>query len=71
MTNQIITNVFCYISAAAENNGASCEYGDYLPGVFCGRGPTRQDCPQDYFCNIDPTDRFAVCCPGMIRGSIN
>eukprot|EP00105_Crassostrea_gigas_P045916 XP_019930064.1 PREDICTED: uncharacterized protein LOC105346212 [Crassostrea gigas] len=40
-----------------------CDNGQPLPNVFCGRGPSRQDCPSGYFCNIDPTDRFAVCCP--------
>lgn len=30
--------------------------------VFCGRGPTRQDCPTGFSCNIDPADAFAVCC---------
>lgn len=34
-----------------------------LNDVFCGRGPDRQDCPAGYECNIDPADRFAVCCP--------
>uniref|UniRef100_A0A8W8NQL2 Uncharacterized protein n=1 Tax=Magallana gigas TaxID=29159 RepID=A0A8W8NQL2_MAGGI len=40
-----------------------CDNGPPLLNVFCGRGPSRQDCPSGYFCNIDPTDRFAVCCP--------
>ncbi|CAH1787382.1 unnamed protein product [Owenia fusiformis] len=31
--------------------------------IFCGRGPSRQDCPSGFECNISPTDRFAVCCP--------
>lgn len=42
---------------------AQCSVGNPLPNVFCGRGPNRQDCPSGYFCNIDPVDRFAVCCP--------
>ena len=40
-----------------------CPYGNPVPGVFCGRGPNRQDCEPGFFCNIDPLDRFAVCCP--------
>ncbi|XP_052103595.1 probable spore coat protein DDB_G0283555 [Mytilus californianus] len=40
----------------------SCKVGEPLPNIFCGRGLNRRDCPKDYSCNIDPTDRFAVCC---------
>ncbi|XP_078001190.1 uncharacterized protein LOC144453723 isoform X8 [Glandiceps talaboti] len=32
--------------------------------IFCGRGPNRQECPADHFCNIAPDDTKAVCCPG-------
>jgi hypothetical protein len=32
-----------------------------LANVNCGRGGTR--CPTGSTCNIDPLDRFAVCCP--------
>ncbi|CAH1797991.1 unnamed protein product, partial [Owenia fusiformis] len=31
--------------------------------VFCGRGPDRQDCPADHFCNVAADDSYAVCCP--------
>eukprot|EP00051_Salpingoeca_urceolata_P013335 m.167234 g.167234 ORF g.167234 m.167234 type:complete len:349 (+) comp17766_c0_seq7:598-1644(+) len=31
--------------------------------LFCGRGVGRVDCPTGSECVIDPTDRFAVCCP--------
>ena len=34
-----------------------------LSNVFCGRGPTRQDCPSGYQCIIAPDDSYAVCCP--------
>eukprot|EP00561_Arcocellulus_cornucervis_P012553 CAMPEP_0185800518 /NCGR_PEP_ID=MMETSP1322-20130828/923_1 /TAXON_ID=265543 /ORGANISM="Minutocellus polymorphus, Strain RCC2270" /LENGTH=244 /DNA_ID=CAMNT_0028496159 /DNA_START=133 /DNA_END=868 /DNA_ORIENTATION=+ len=34
-----------------------------IPNTFCGRGPNRVDCGEEDFCFIDPTDRFAVCCP--------
>ena len=34
-----------------------------LAGYFCGRGPTRQDCPSGYQCIIAPNDAYAVCCP--------
>uniref|UniRef100_A0A8W8P3R2 WAP domain-containing protein n=1 Tax=Magallana gigas TaxID=29159 RepID=A0A8W8P3R2_MAGGI len=39
-----------------------CDNGEPLPNVFCGR-ESSQACPSSYFCNMDPTDRFAVCCP--------
>ncbi|KAL3869869.1 hypothetical protein ACJMK2_042496 [Sinanodonta woodiana] len=39
-----------------------CKFGSPLPSIFCGRGPNHQDCPRGYYCNIDPLDRFAVCC---------
>jgi hypothetical protein len=32
-----------------------------LGGAFCGRGGS--PCPNGHDCVIDPTDRFAVCCP--------
>ncbi|CAC5359127.1 unnamed protein product [Mytilus coruscus] len=41
---------------------ATCKIGKPLPNIFCGRGPSRQECPKKYYCNIDPVDRFAVCC---------
>ena len=41
-----------------------------LSDVFCGRGPTRQDCPTGYDCIIAPDDSFAVCCP-VRRGKRN
>mmetsp|Transcript_7272 Transcript_7272/g.15884 ORF Transcript_7272/g.15884 Transcript_7272/m.15884 type:complete len:429 (+) Transcript_7272:259-1545(+) len=34
-----------------------------IPNTFCGRGPNRVDCKEDEFCNIDPADRYAFCCP--------
>ncbi|XP_063438104.1 cysteine-rich motor neuron 1 protein-like isoform X1 [Mytilus trossulus] len=40
----------------------SCKIGQPLANYFCGRGPNRKDCPKDYFCNIHPTDKYAVCC---------
>ena len=49
------------------HSGNVCEFGKpQMYGgkeVFCGRGPNRQDCADGYKCKIDPTDRYAVCCP--------
>ena len=39
-----------------------CDSGQSASGLFCGRGPNRVDCPDGTACNIDPTDRFAICC---------
>ncbi|CAF5015398.1 unnamed protein product, partial [Rotaria sp. Silwood1] len=40
-----------------------CEDGRApLPGYFCGRSPTRRDCPRNYACLIAPNDAYAVCC---------
>lgn len=33
--------------------------------IFCGRGPTRLECPVGYSCNIHPTDAYAVCCGSL------
>lgn len=38
-----------------------CTVGQPLPNVFCGRGSNGK-CPKNYYCHIDPVDRFAVCC---------
>ncbi len=40
-----------------------CGFGSPLSSVFCGRGPTHQDCPKGYSCKTDPVDAYAVCCP--------
>ncbi|KAL3885814.1 hypothetical protein ACJMK2_025850 [Sinanodonta woodiana] len=40
-----------------------CDFGSPLSLIFCGRGPTHQDCPKGYSCKIDPVDAYAVCCP--------
>ena len=29
---------------------------------FCGRGPGREDCGRGFYCEIHPTDRYAICC---------
>ncbi|CAF3340038.1 unnamed protein product [Rotaria sp. Silwood1] len=37
-----------------------CEDGRApLPGYFCGRSPTRRDCPRNYACLIAPNDAYA------------
>jgi hypothetical protein len=37
--------------------------------LFCGRGLNRVECPAGSQCIIDPTDRFAVCCPNFSPAS--
>jgi hypothetical protein len=34
-----------------------------LAGYFCGRGPTRQDCPSTHEYITAPNDAYAVYCP--------
>ncbi|XP_035659413.1 uncharacterized protein ZC84.1-like [Branchiostoma floridae] len=47
-----LPNYYCY---------PYCPSGDpYLPNYYCGRGGQR--CPPGYYCEIEPTDRWAVCC---------
>jgi hypothetical protein len=47
-------------------SSAQCSYGSPLKDadtgveLFCGRGGA--PCPKGSTCNIDPADRFAVCC---------
>lgn len=53
-----------------EPDSIACPDGqDPIPETFCGRGPNRVDCDSDEYCFIDPTDRFAVCCPGNAGGT--
>lgn len=51
---------WCYKIVPCKPN---CENGKPLPHINCGRAGNRQDCPPEYYCNIDLLDRFAVCCP--------
>ncbi|UJR21435.1 hypothetical protein I4U23_024521 [Adineta vaga] len=45
-------------------NKSPCKEGQIpLDKYFCGRGPTRKDCPSTHQCIIAPDDRYAVCCP--------
>ncbi|XP_076095559.1 uncharacterized protein LOC143066552 [Mytilus galloprovincialis] len=48
--------------SAPEDNDPKCRVGQPLSNVFCGRGPNRRDCPKGYYCNVHPTDKYAVCC---------
>ena len=56
--------VFATQAQSREKKKTSCAKGRTpLSGIFCGRGPTRQDCPSGYQCIIAPDDTSAVCCP--------
>ena len=33
---------------------------------FCGRGPGREECGRGFYCEIHPSDRYAICCPGKL-----
>mmetsp|Transcript_16182 Transcript_16182/g.20159 ORF Transcript_16182/g.20159 Transcript_16182/m.20159 type:complete len:179 (+) Transcript_16182:198-734(+) len=39
-----------------------CVNGTEIPDLFCGRGFNRTDCPKGSYCEIHPTDMYAVCC---------
>ena len=39
--------------------------------VFCGRGPSREDCPDDHQCEIGRADEYAFCCPKPKRKLIS
>jgi len=56
--------VCCGGGGSAGTKSIICPDGQKpIPNTFCGRGPNRVDCGEEEFCFIDPTDRFAVCCP--------
>ena len=47
-----------------KSEPSPCANGEQpLAGYFCGRGPTRVDCPSTHECIIAPNDAYAVCCP--------
>ena len=67
LPSQIFTPLFSF-NFTIKTETPICKHGppevdESGNQVFCGRGPTRQDCSPGYKCNIHPTDRYAVCCP--------
>ncbi|VDI42834.1 Hypothetical predicted protein [Mytilus galloprovincialis] len=54
---------FCKEKVKKIGSLSACTTGSPLLGINCGRSPDRQDCPEGYWCKIDPLDRFAICCP--------
>jgi hypothetical protein len=55
----------CRKIAVVVDPPAMCPNGaEPLGGAFCGRGGS--PCPTGFACNIDPADRFAVCCPDSV-----
>jgi len=41
-----------------------------IPGIFCGRGIGRQDCPGDSECIIERGDGYAICCAKLVKEAI-
>ena len=66
-------SIFCMtiVMAALVANAFSvqkdtCGVGQApLDGYFCGRGPSRRECPSTHRCVIAPNDAYAVCCPRL------
>ena len=48
--------------ASQDPEENSCGSNRTKLNTFCGRGPTRQDCPTGYECIIAPDDSYAFCC---------
>lgn len=38
------------------------DHDENKKSIFCGRGPSRQDCPSGTYCDIAPNDAYAICC---------
>lgn len=54
------------LSAAVLLANAQTDFSDaILDGngqqIFCGWGPSRQECPRGSYCNIAPNDAYAYC----------
>ncbi|CAC5390331.1 WFDC3 [Mytilus coruscus] len=39
-----------------------CEIGRPFPNINCGLGSGRKPCPRGYYCKVEATDHYAVCC---------
>ncbi|XP_019631664.1 PREDICTED: uncharacterized protein LOC109475460 [Branchiostoma belcheri] len=64
--NNFATLADCLDICGSHYTGPYCPSGDpFLVNHFCGRGGT--PCPSNYFCQIDPVDRWAVCCPTEVE----
>ena len=68
----LILVVACFILVAQVTSKGTkknpCgKNGQPLKNVFCGRGPTRQNCKAGYECVIAPNDSYAVCCPTRLQ----
>ncbi|KAL3869859.1 hypothetical protein ACJMK2_042487 [Sinanodonta woodiana] len=64
---QSVAILLLVVCSYADDTPKMCKSGSPLPSIFCGRGPNHQDCPSGYYCNIDPLDRFAVCCAQEVK----
>lgn len=60
----VLTDAMCQADNSKCPSGGVVVRDSQGADLFCGRGPSRVDCPPSSTCVIDPADRFAVCCQG-------
>lgn len=66
MTFNIVTVVVITLSAVLLVNCQIVDFSDaFLDSnskqIYCGFGPSRQECPVGSYCNIAPNDAYAYC----------
>lgn len=66
MTFNIVTVIVISLSAILLVNCQIVDFSDAFidsngKQIFCGWGPSRQECPVGSYCNIAPNDAYAYC----------